>query len=61
MFNRTGIQGEFDLKLNYAYEDNPDAPSLFTAIQTQLGLQLQPAKGPVEYFVMDHAEKPSEN
>jgi bla regulator protein blaR1 len=61
VFNRTGIQGEFDLKLNYAYEDNPDAPSLFTAIQTQLGLQLQPAKGPVEYFVMDHAEKPSEN
>jgi len=61
VFDRTGIKGEFDFQMNYAHEDNPDAPSLFTAIQTQLGLKLRPSKGPVETFIVDHAERPSEN
>ena len=40
---------------------DPAGPSLFTAIQEQLGLRLNSAKGPVEVLVIRTVEKPSEN
>lgn len=42
--------------------NDPNAPpGLYTAIQEQLGLKLEPTKGPVEVLVIVHLEKPSDN
>jgi uncharacterized protein (TIGR03435 family) len=62
--DKTGIEGNFDVKLDYAPEGIADSslPSIFTALQEQLGLKLVPQKVPVETLVVDRAEKvPAEN
>jgi uncharacterized protein (TIGR03435 family) len=63
--NRTGLEGGFNLKLEWTPESakpSPDAgPSIFTALQEQLGLRLRTQKVPVEVFVIDHAERPVAN
>jgi uncharacterized protein (TIGR03435 family) len=74
VLDKTALAGKFDVDLKYT-PDNPDpamakddatranseAPTLFTAVQEQLGLKLESGKGPVPCIVIDHLEKPSEN
>jgi uncharacterized protein (TIGR03435 family) len=61
--DRTGLTGEYDYRLTWAPDQAADAtgPSIFTALEEQLGLRLDSAKGPVESIVIESAEKPSEN
>jgi uncharacterized protein (TIGR03435 family) len=70
--NNTGLEGNYDFKLEWTPDPGPPAPdarpveapmgpSLFSAIQQQLGLRLEATKGPVDILVIDGVERPSEN
>lgn len=71
--DKTGFTGTFDAHLEFAPDDAialggvaaPSAdlaqPSIFTALQEQLGLKAESSKGPVDLVVIDQVEKPSQN
>jgi uncharacterized protein (TIGR03435 family) len=64
--DKTGLAGRYNFILKWTPDESntnaPDAaPGIFTAMQEQLGLKLEPAKGPADVLVIDHVEEPSEN
>jgi uncharacterized protein (TIGR03435 family) len=59
--DETGLTERFDFTLQFSGQLDSDWPSIFTALPEQLGLRLQPIKGPVPFLVIDEIEKPSEN
>jgi uncharacterized protein (TIGR03435 family) len=75
VIDKTGLPGSYDVNVQYlpeglrlggwdgggAPEIGPDCRDLFSALPKRLGLRLESAKGPVEYLVVEHAEKPAEN
>jgi uncharacterized protein (TIGR03435 family) len=74
VIDRTGIKGRFDFDVEFAIDQstpgfisdaapaNPtEGESVFTAVQDQLGLKLESTKGPREFLVIDHVERPSDN
>jgi uncharacterized protein (TIGR03435 family) len=66
VIDKTGLTGYYAYTLDWASANRPpdadsDTPSMFTAVQEQLGLKLESTKAPVEVLVVDRAEKPSEN
>jgi uncharacterized protein (TIGR03435 family) len=70
--DRTGISGRFDIDVppwstgapprpdSDEPQPDPGGPSIFAVLQ-QFGLRLEPARGPIDYYVVDHVERPSEN
>jgi uncharacterized protein (TIGR03435 family) len=66
--NQTGLTGPYAIELHYARDTaggtavtDTSLPSLFTAVREQLGLRLESARLPVKMFVIDDAQRPSEN
>jgi uncharacterized protein (TIGR03435 family) len=65
VLDKTELKGTYDFKMIFAPDLGPepdvDGPSIFTALQEQLGLKLDPQKGPVEVLAVDGVQKGSEN
>jgi uncharacterized protein (TIGR03435 family) len=73
IIDKTGLSGHFDFDLVWRPDPvqagggaggapvNADQPDIFTALQEQLGLKLESARGPAEVLVIDSVSKPSEN
>jgi uncharacterized protein (TIGR03435 family) len=75
VLDKTGLTAVYDFTLQFTPDDalkapasgtgtlppDPTAPSIFTALQEQLGLKLESGKGAVDVIVIDHVEKPSGN
>lgn len=75
--DRTRLPGAFDFQLFWTPDQfrsddgkpkllngqpiDPSGPSLFTALQEQLGLKLEASRDQIEFLVIDHAEEPSDN
>ena len=70
--DKTGLLGRYDFDLEWTPDETqfggqgprisePSKPGLFAAIQQQLGLKLEAARGRVEVLVLDGAERPSAN
>jgi uncharacterized protein (TIGR03435 family) len=69
--DKTGLEGRWDFVITFTPEQpigaagnapapvDRNAPVLLTALQEQLGLKLEPAKGPVEVLVIDSVERPT--
>lgn len=72
MFDKTGLTGTYDFEIEWVLDSGagagPDVsapesngPSIFTSVQEQLGLKLEPGVAPFDTVVIDHAEKPDAN
>lgn len=71
--DKTGLPGKYDVTLHWSPElqkaSSADGgstlqdagPSIFTALEDELGLKLEPSKGPVDTIIIDHVEKPTVN
>jgi uncharacterized protein (TIGR03435 family) len=64
VFDKTGLDGYYDLTLDFSpsnIQSDTSGPSIFTAVEEQLGLKLQPGKAAIDFLVIDQAERPPQN
>jgi uncharacterized protein (TIGR03435 family) len=65
--DQTGLMGRYDFRLQWTFDDSREAPDgspppgVFTAIQEQLGLKLEPKKAQTDALIVDHLQRPSPN
>ena len=61
--DKTGLTGRYDFTLRYRLQPGPndDTPSIFTAVEEQLGLKLVPDTSPLDVVMVDHIERPTED
>jgi uncharacterized protein (TIGR03435 family) len=60
VLDRTGLAGEFDFHVDYNRNEGSNRPSFIEAIQ-EVGLKFEDGRAPIEVWVIEQAEKPSEN
>jgi uncharacterized protein (TIGR03435 family) len=60
VLDNTGLKGGYDFRVEWTSDDT-SGPSVFTALQEQLGLRVEAAKGPIDFVVIDRVDKPSAN
>jgi len=66
VLDRTGLSGRFDFTLEWQTDEpgfppKPGGPGLISALAKQLGLRLEPTKGPVDVVAIDRIERPTDN
>jgi uncharacterized protein (TIGR03435 family) len=67
VMDQTGLAGRYDFMLKWTFDDSrvptdgTAAPSLFTAVQEQMGLKIEPVKAMTDVMVIDKLERPSAN
>jgi uncharacterized protein (TIGR03435 family) len=72
VIDKTGVSGVYNFSLDFSYQavsaapategaPEPTGPDIFTALERQLGLKLEPARGRVSQLLVDHVERPTEN
>jgi uncharacterized protein (TIGR03435 family) len=71
--DKTGLTGVYNFSLDFSYQpigapppaeglaSEPTGPDIFTALQKQLGLKLEPAQGHISQLIVDHVERPTED
>jgi uncharacterized protein (TIGR03435 family) len=73
VIDKTGLTGVYNFSLDFSWQpissapasegiaSEPTSPDIFTALQKQLGLKLEPAQDRVSRLIVDHVERPSED
>jgi uncharacterized protein (TIGR03435 family) len=73
VLDNTGLNGTYDFELTFepprtlpgaavpGEAGSIEGPSIFEAVQEQLGLKLEAKKGPVQFLIIDHVERPTAN
>jgi uncharacterized protein (TIGR03435 family) len=73
VIDKTGLTGGYNFSLDFSWQpisgapasegvaSEPTSPDIFTALEKQLGLKLEPGRGAIRQLIVDHVERPSED